>query len=248
MTKEERFDCGNCWSVTSVKGPIANSKESDDITAVLGFPHPTMTFPANRVTISNGHFHITVDTTEALRCIAKKSPEDIKVMHSQQAYWQDKQKQYRLELDFDWTYQSPYCGTITGGSESSSSMTLDYGRLKVHRAEDILFYDENVLYEDEMGDNGSSKFTVKTRVMAFGIFMLIRSFIRVDGVTFKSLETRIFVDYAKPSMILKETRVKQQAFDEVYAVLGKAQYREDNVVADRLTILSISTTAITPSS
>ena len=59
----------------------------------------------------------------------------------------------------------------------------------------ILFYDELVLYEDELGDNGSSMLTVKVRVMPEELLVLQRFFLRVDNVVFRVFDTRIYVSF-----------------------------------------------------
>lgn len=81
------------WRVTSVKGPIAAMGESDRIAAELGFPHPTMMFPRNSVRIEkeDGSVAIAVDAQAAVGRIAKTSPAGIKIVHSSEGYWQEKQ-------------------------------------------------------------------------------------------------------------------------------------------------------------
>ena len=56
----------------------------------------------------------------------------------------------------------------------------------------ILHYGQIVLYEDEFADRGHSKAYVRFRVMHDCFFLLQRSYIRVDHVTVRILDTRIF--------------------------------------------------------
>lgn len=95
-----------------------------------------------------------------------------------------------------------------------TSERIDYERLK--QQEKIFFYDEAILYEDELADNGTSVLSVKIvscslnrmhhslnrahlslcvslgqRVMASGFFILLRFFLRVDGVVVRLFDTRI---------------------------------------------------------
>ena len=79
------------WTVRSLRGPIASIPKSDQLTKELGFPHPTMTFPHNSVTISNDLVSIKFDATKAILMVSKKSPDNIKVPYSKQAYWREKQ-------------------------------------------------------------------------------------------------------------------------------------------------------------
>ncbi|WFD23592.1 Tap42 interacting protein [Malassezia equina] len=68
-------------------------------------------------------------------------------------------------------------------------------RLGAAHGEQILFYDDIVLYEDELGDNGSSMLTVKVRVMPTSLLVLQRFFLRVDQVVFRLFDTRLFVSF-----------------------------------------------------
>lgn len=121
-----------------------------------------MTFIKNELLIASDTIKIRFTTKGAVSMVSSRSPDDIKVVYSQQAHWQEKKKQYRLELDYDWTYQSAYSGIIEGVTPSATTETIDYNRLVVRDQSEILWYDENILFEDEMGDNGSSIFSVKT--------------------------------------------------------------------------------------
>jgi len=67
---------------------------------------------------------------------------------------------------------------------------IDYAKLK--QQERIHFFDEVVLYEDELADNGAAVLTVKIRVMATGFFILMRFFLRVDGVLVRLNDTRVY--------------------------------------------------------
>jgi type 2A phosphatase activator TIP41 len=69
--------------------------------------------------------------------------------------------------------------------------------------EPILFYDELTLYEDELADNGSSKLTLKIRCMPSGFFILLRFFMRVDGVLIRCFDTRYHYEVGN-SYILRE--------------------------------------------
>lgn len=68
-------------------------------------------------------------------------------------------RSYKLELDYDWTYQTDYSGDLSGLRLDPTSETIDFAKL---RTGTIQYMDENVLFEDEMGDNGTSSYIVKT--------------------------------------------------------------------------------------
>lgn len=118
--------------------------------------------------------------------------------------------------DYDWTYSTTWAGTNSqeGASGSSAAKTNDVphfaaasdpstDRIPVERlgpssGEPILFYDDLVLFEDELGDNGSSMLGVKVRVMPSGFLILQRFFLRVDDVVFRLFDTRMYCAFNEP--------------------------------------------------
>lgn len=67
-------------------------------------------------------------------------------------------------VDYDWTFTTPYRGTLvpTGASDikvSKSCCEIDRDALR--RPERILYFDELILYEDELADHGISILSVK---------------------------------------------------------------------------------------
>lgn len=56
----------------------------------------------------------------------------------------------------------------------------------------ILFYDEILLYEDDLEDCGDVTFEAKLRVMPSCWFVLSRFFVRVDGTIIRIRDTRLF--------------------------------------------------------
>lgn len=108
---------------------------------------------------------------------------------------------------FDWTFTTNYCGTLYGPNESQDTESetpnrqflvcdtderIDMNKLKVK--EDILFYDDVHLFEDELADNGVAQYNVKVRVMNRSLFILARFFLRVDNVLARINDTRIFYE------------------------------------------------------
>lgn len=61
---------------------------------------------------------------------------------------------------FDWTFSCDYRGTISGTTEIEvTDERIDIEKLK--EKEKILFYQELMLYEDELHDNGIASSTIK---------------------------------------------------------------------------------------
>ena len=81
----------------------------------------------------------------------------------------------------------------------------------------ILWSDELSLFEDELHDNGVSRVTVKCRVMPTCIFVLLRFWLRVDGVLIRIRDTRLFHDLSK-SYLLREYTEREATFEALVKV------------------------------
>lgn len=80
---------------------------------------------------------------------------------------------------------------------------IDVNKLKVR--EEILFYDDLTLYEDELADHGTAHYSVKVRVMPRSIFILARFYLRVDGVLARINDTRIYHEVNKQYLLREYT-------------------------------------------
>ncbi len=128
--------------------------------------------------------------------------------------------------EFDWTYSSAYAGTVQSNHvPHATDEQVDLERLK--RRDPILFFDEVILFEDELADNGGSMLSVKLRVMPSCFFALQRLFIRVDDVMFRVFDTRLYHEFGKP-FVVRET----QRRESTYAGLGAALPRERSKLND----------------
>lgn len=104
---------------------------------------------------------------------------------------------------------------------------------KLKRQEPILFYDELTLYEDELADNGVSNLTLKIRCMPSGFFILLRYFLRVDGVLIRCFDTRYHYEIEN-KYILREYSERESSISAL-----KAEYQNNpdvNVVISQLPI------------
>lgn len=79
---------------------------------------------------------------------------------------------------------------------------------------EILNSGEIVLYEDELADRGSSKCYVRYRVMADCWFVLLRSYIRLDKVAVRIMDTRIFHKFGS-NEIIRDFIVKEDSWDNL---------------------------------
>eukprot|EP00347_Sterkiella_histriomuscorum_P000847 403374292 len=78
----------------------------------------------------------------------------------------------------------------------------------------ILHFAEVVLFEDELGDKGHSKVNVKFRVMNDCFFLLLRSYTRVDHVTVRILDTRLYHEFGT-DRIIRDFTHKESSYEEL---------------------------------
>lgn len=91
-----------------------------------------------------------------------------------------------------------HCLTVEATDER-----IDINKLKVR--EDILFYDDVTLYEDELADHGTAQYSIKVRVMPKSLYILARYYLRVDGVLARINDTRIYHELNKKYLLREYT-------------------------------------------
>lgn len=217
----------NGWTITSRKDTILNSAEIDRLSNELGFPLPEMIFGKNNVTLENAHgFRLTFDTADALRLVdsTNRSGEAIKVSYSEE--WTKRSLNHQESIKdvvkpYDWTYSTEYAGTLVSPVLPDRTFETTTQRInidKLRRPEPIMFYDDNILYEDELGDNGTAVLNVKVRVMPSCFFLLQRFFLRVDEVLFRVNETRVYHEFDQ-GYLLREYSTREEHYDCIRAKL-----------------------------
>lgn len=197
------------WKLTSVKSHILESDgpAREKFEEELELPQvPEMIFAENvlRVKHSSG-FGIEFNALDAIKLVDAHS-DLLKVAVSQA--W----KEARADCEhikevvkpFDWTYTSDYKGTLIGDDNvqmkvEATDERIDMEKLKVR--EKIHFYDDILLFEDELSDNGTSVMNVKIRVMPTSFFILLRQYMRVDNVIVRVLDTRVYHEAGKSYML-----------------------------------------------
>lgn len=115
---------------------------------------------------------------------------------------------------FDWSYTTDYKGTITSGKPFALDNSDPIPIALLKRQDPILFFEEVVLYESELDDNGISVFSCKLRVMPDRMLLLCRLFMRLDNVLIRIRDTRIYVDF-NTSKVIRDYTEKEDAFDTV---------------------------------
>jgi len=162
--------------------------------------------------------------------------------------------------DFNWTFTTNYQGSLKrwredtlvpidtedaeeGGflrSEANSPEKLNMAKLM--RKEQILFYDQLCLYEDELSDNGISNCNIKIRVMPSGFFILLRYFLRVDHVMAKVCDTRIHFEVGNP-FFLRQYQVREEFFKNL-GHLSPQTFGDMDVLYNHLPVKSEATQKI----
>lgn len=219
MKKTDIFSFGP-WKITTTKGAILKAEDVDRISAELELPSlPEMVFGDNNLQIDHAAgFGIQFNAIDALKLVDNKH-DLMKVAVAEE--WQSKRQdsEYIKEVikPFDWTFTTDYRGTLTAKNEiimkvESTKERIDMEQLKVK--EKIFFYEDVILFEDELADNGTAKLNVKMRVMQSGFFLLLRFFLRVDGVLVRINDTRIY-HKAGSSYMLREYSSKERKIEEI---------------------------------
>ena len=118
---------------------------------------------------------------------------------------------------FDWSYSTDYKGTLSSNSpqfeETQKSIPIEL----LKRPDPILFFDEVILYEDELADNGITMLSCKIRVMPGRLLLLSRFFLRLDNVLIRIRDTRVYVDF-ETHEVIREYQSKECEYEKVRQV------------------------------
>ncbi|KAJ1869309.1 Tap42 interacting protein [Coemansia sp. RSA 486] len=222
----------NGWEITSCHMPILNNAAIEQYADSLGFNVPEMIFGNNYLLVRSlsSDAKLEFRALDALKLV-DTSPESSKAVQVSIAQgWTETSRRNRSDITdvikpFDWTLSTKYKGSTTLRFQPSDR-GIDYAKLMVR--EEILFYDENVLYEDDLGDNGTSQLSYKVRVMPSGFFVLLRFFLRVDGVLFRIYDTRVYHEFGS-DCILREFSTREAAFEDVRRQVPKKKHDDEDL-------------------
>lgn len=154
---------------------------------------------------------------------------------------------------YDWTFTTTYQGTVSYEDENCKTNDMEtVEQMKKERIEDkedekkvpvflpsdevipldklkrqdpILFFEEVILYEDELSDNGMSMLSVKVRVMPERLLLLQRFFMRLDNVVFRIRDTRVYIEFAT-GKVIREYIEKEETYHDV---LQKVSSQENDL-------------------
>ncbi|KAI5284544.1 hypothetical protein KEM55_001018, partial [Ascosphaera atra] len=151
---------------------------------------------------------------------------------------------------FDWSYTTDYKGTLRASSQSfaPSETPIPFELLK--RPDPILLFDDVMLYEDELADNGISMLSVKIRVMPERLLLLMRLFMRLDNVLVRIRDTRVYIDL-DTRLVIREYVEKEQLYEDLSHVIRRkgedvsSTMRDANVLSDLLPVVNKSLESVT---
>ncbi|KAG0304000.1 hypothetical protein BGZ98_006046 [Dissophora globulifera] len=229
------------WTVRSNKTSILNSQEIDLATADLGIPIPEMIFGNNFLSIEHtSGFKLEFKALPALALVDQSSTSSDLIKVSYAREWFDKRSMANQEhitdviKPYDWTYTTKYNGTNSSPQPQmqfhpESGAAIDIEQLK--RPDPILFYDENILFEDELADNGTAVLTTKVRVMPSCFLILLRFFLRVDDVLFRIHDTRIYHRF-ETNTVVRECSTRESSYRDTRARIPRSKGDDLSLLLD----------------
>ncbi|KAF1732136.1 TIP41-like protein [Beauveria bassiana] len=222
------------FRIATRKLPISKAGAIDAMTERIGIPMPEMIFGDNLVSVTHAPsgWSIRFATPEALDAVDKTDKHMLKVAYARD--WESTregttQKIKEVVKPYDWSYSTTYAGTeiaAEGARLTESSDAIPIELLK--RRDPILFFDEVVLYESELDDNGISVYSAKLRVHEHRMLLLCRLFMRLDNVIVRIRDTRIYVDFTT-EQVIREYTAKEASFDEVKNALYRSGRLPDDI-------------------
>lgn len=242
----------NDWSIYTVKGPILLLSELDHLSeSRFEFPLPEMIFGNNHVRIVNDKLQSVIEfnTLDALDSLASTS--DFKVSYHKEwlstrpkANASTSEAESGTDLEsvkpYDWTYSTNYKGTVSGAEFTSTDDKIPLEKLL--RPDPILFFDESILFEDELGDNGILMLSTKVRVMHSCLLLLCRFYLRVDDVAFRIRDARVYVDF-DTNEVLREYKTQEAQYSELLQKVSgrssdpKKLLRDSNWVSQNMDVI-----------
>ncbi|XP_034539389.1 TIP41-like protein [Notolabrus celidotus] len=227
------------WKVTAARNHIMKSKDIERLAEEMNMPSlPEMLFGDNVLRVQHvDGYGIEFNAIDALKRV-NNMEDAVKVACAQE--WQesraDSEHSKEVVRPYDWTYTTDYRGTLIGDGPqmevAKTSERIDLEKLKAR--EQIMFFDEVLLFEDELHDHGVSMISVKIRVMPTSFFLLQRFFLRVDGVMIRINDTRLYHEAGKNYM-LREFSTRESKVTELKNV-PPALFTDPNEIAQHLTL------------
>ena len=242
------------FRVITQKLPILKAGPIDEMTTKLGIAPPEMIFGDNVVAIEHraSGWGIHFDAFGALDKVDKTGEKRLKVAYSKE-WHQSREDSHDIKevvKPFDWSYSTDFKGTLAPGSREFTQTSKPIPLELLKRPDPILFFDEVMLYEDELADNGIAMLSCKIRVMPARLLLLCRYFMRLDNVLLRLRDTRVYVDFDNREVI-REYVAKEEDYEKVREMLASrrddvaAQLRDPNQLVDLLPVVDRSLESVT---
>ncbi|KAL9092063.1 MAG: hypothetical protein Q9159_001062 [Coniocarpon cinnabarinum] len=224
------------FRIITQKLPILKAGPIEDMTKKLGIAPPEMIFGDNYVAIEHPDtgWSINFNAFDALDRVDKTGNSMLQVAHSSE--WQKSREHHQGDIrevvkPFDWSYSTDYKGTVArdGPQFQASTKPIPLDLLK--RPDPIKFFDEVMLYEDELADNGITMLSIKIRVMPDRLLLLSRFSMRLDEVVFRIRDTRVFVEFGTREVI-RESIEREEQFETVRRKLASTGQDVPNMLRD----------------
>ncbi|CCH61592.1 hypothetical protein TBLA_0F00480 [Henningerozyma blattae CBS 6284] len=240
------------WVVSTMKKPILKTQEFEDWenNKLKGLSLPEMIFGNSYVRIKNTKYNWSLEfnTLDALSRVNLKDS-GIRVSYSNKWIKSKQAKKTQLPDDlvstsydnqslkivnhYDWTYTTDYKGTETPTNQLQRDDAVKLPIDKLSRHDPIIFFDDMILFEDELADNGISVFNIKIRVMNERLLILARFFLRVDDVLLRIRDTRVYVEFNE-NKVIREYKEYEGNYNETIAKSKSTlQYSRDPKAALR---------------
>ncbi|XP_044537426.1 TIP41-like protein [Gracilinanus agilis] len=227
------------WKLTAAKTHIMKSADVEKLADELHMPSlPEMMFGDNVLRIQHvSGFGIEFNATDALKCVNNYEGV-LKVACAEE--WQESRTEGEHSQEFirpyDWTYTTDYKGTLLGEALKLKVVPttdhIDTEKLKAR--EQIKFFEEVLLFEDELHDHGVSSLSVKIRVIPSSFFLLLRFFLRIDGALIRMNDTRLYHEADKTYMLREYTSRESKIANLMY--VPPALFTEPNEISQYLPV------------
>lgn len=245
------------FTIRTRKLPILKAEPIEEMTNKLGIAPPEMIFGDNYVSVAHdsSNWSIKFDAFGALDAVDKTGEKSLKVAYSQDWHKSREENHEFGKLEtvkpFDWSYTpQDYRGEVSQSGPSFEESNKDIPVELLKRPDPILFFDDVILYEDELADNGIAMLSVKIRVMPARLLLLSRFFMRLDNVLLRVKETRLFIEFGSGEVI-REYSEREKEYEAIREQLSarrddvSAALRDSNLMAQILPIVKRETEMLT---
>lgn len=220
------------FEIATQKLPILKAGPIEDMTQKIGIQIPEMIFGDNFIAIQHtSGWGIKFDAFGALNSVDKTGEKRLKVAYSKKWHKSREEghdfKTMEEVKPFDWSYTpQEYVGELSKSSPPFQKCNKEIPLELLRRPDPILFFDDVILYEDELADNGIAIFSTKVRVMPQRLLLLSRFFMRLDDVLIRVRDTRVYIEFEN-RLVMREYVEKEQEYAAVKEQMANRRHGED---------------------